>query len=119
MKKFIAILLILILGFICPYGYGGSSDELTTSQTVAFGAGCFDGIIIQSDGTNDITLNIYDNTSAAGKKLIPEAIIVTSSTNRYHSIGFDGEPCQNRYSNGIYVEVTTAGTVKYTVYYRG
>jgi hypothetical protein len=93
-----------------------ASDEGTASASVVTGPGLLDGIILNTDGTNPVTLNIYDNTAASGTQLIPDdTVITTSSTARLSKISFS-PPL--RFNTGVYVEVTTSGAVGYIVYYR-
>jgi hypothetical protein len=116
---FITILALLI------GGVGSVSAEQSTetaSAAITTVGGCFLGIVFFTDGTNAVTVNIYDNASAAsGTKLIPtDTVITTSSSDRLRSIGFDADDrrCDVQYFNGLYVEITCAGDVSYTVYYK-
>ena len=80
-------------------------------------AGFFHGIIITTDGTNSVTLDIYDNASAAtGTKLIPTLVIPSSSSNRSLVIVF---PNPIQVQNGIYVNSSVAGggAYAYMAYY--
>jgi len=93
-----------------------STGARTGDSLINSGITLFGGIIVVTDGTNAVTVEIYDNTSAAGAKLIPTWVVTTSATQRSASIGF-GAPI--KCMNGIYVDITTSGTVEYTVYYMG
>ena len=91
------------------------TDQQTTSTACVAEACYFHGIAVITDGTNSVTIDIYDNASAAsGTKLIPTWVIPTSSTNLY--AGYDA-PHPIRCKNGIYVNVTCEGDVKYIIYY--
>jgi hypothetical protein len=91
------------------------SDDATASGAVATGNGVFEGIWIGTDGTNAVTVTVYDNaTAASGRQFFPTWVISTSAANRAQAVSFEpGLP----YGNGIYVSVTCAGTVHYVVYY--
>jgi len=83
-----------------------SGTALTASGLVLTGSGQFHGFAIKCDGTNDVTVNVYDNTAASGTKLIPADTV------------FDGTVKANAWSesppisvdNGIYIEITCSGT---------
>lgn len=65
----------------------------------------FHGLIVKTDGTNDVTLSIYANTAASGTKLIPEDIVVLGITKIFaYSLG-PAIWC----AAGIYVKVSVAG----------
>lgn len=92
----------------------GNSQAFTSNKTadalIYTGSGEFKGFVIQPDGTNDVTITFYDNTSATGTKLVC-------------TMTFDGAggpqalqlPVAVPFFNGIYADVTTNGTVEYTV----
>jgi len=121
MKKrfFKTLMLVVVLSLAVNVFAAREICQPTSQQTES--AACvaeacyFHGIAVITDGTNVVTLDIYDNASAAsGTKLIPTWVITTSSTNKY--AGFDA-PQPIRCKNGIYVNITCSGTVKYIVYY--
>ena len=91
------------------------SGEKTDDAKITTGYGYFRGIMLITDGSNSVTVDIYDNTSATGRKLIPTWTVTTSSTNRAQALAFDKEELY--YYSGIYVDVTTSGTVTYMIYY--
>ena len=89
------------------------TGDLTADGAAITGKGSFFGLWIVTDGTNNVTFDIYDNTSAAGTKIIPTTIIdVANGTAQTISFG-PGV----RYENGIYINLTTAGTVTFKAYY--
>ena len=91
------------------------SAEYDDDAAILAEAGWFHGITVITDGSNAVTVDIYDNASAAsGTKLIPTATITTSATDRIQTIN---PPKRIRVKNGIYVNVTCSGTVGYMVYY--
>jgi len=98
-----------------PEDWVRQSGIKTSSQTAVSGAGYLYGIMVSTDGTNDVTVVSYDNTAATGTKLHPDWVVTTSASNRAQVLGFDPPVAFN---NGVYVSVTTGGTVSYAVYYR-
>ncbi len=92
----------------------GYSTEYTADALVRTGEAHIYGIVIATDGTNAVTLDIHDGTTVAGSTIMPTTVIPTSATQRSGSIGFDPPVMCN---DGIYVNITTAGTLSYTVYY--
>jgi len=90
------------------------SLEYSASAAVVTGSGKFHGIIIITDGTYNVTLEIRDNTSADGPKLIPNMTITTSSKYLKEAISLS-PPVE--FHTGIYVKVTCSGTVGYMIYY--
>lgn len=121
MKKFFCLLAAILLipvaaiGWTPPQSWMVPTAVLTADAAAYTGVGFIYGILAESDGTNDITVQLYDNTAASGTKLAPLWRIATTSDNRSHYISFD-PPL--RVGTGCYVDVTTAGTVNYAVYYR-
>ena len=86
----------------------------TGSACILNGKGLFYGILLTTDATNAVTLDIYDSTTASGTKIIPTSTITTNSADRLRSISF---ALPLHVSNGIYVNVTCSGTVAYMVYF--
>jgi hypothetical protein len=119
MKKLFTIL--MVLAFLCapvfaftPSDRAHSSGEQTATATILTGDGYFHQIIVQPDGTNDVTISIYDSTAATGTEITPTFV-------------FDGDggaqatpPVWIYVNTGIYVVVSVAGagTVDYVVLYR-
>lgn len=95
-----------------------SSGSKTASALIRTGKGIFSGIIISTDGTNAVTLDIYDNTSAAGTKLVPTLTITSSAVDRVQSIKPPGAPVS--FETGLYVNVSVAGggSCSYVAYSR-
>ena len=96
-------------------GVNNITTEASVSTAIVSGKVAFCGIIIKTDGVNNITLNIYDNTIASGKPLVPTDTIILGNLrlvtlNYYPPI---------RCNSGIYVSVSVAGggTCSYQVIY--
>lgn len=92
-----------------------ATAEKDADALIATGYGYFRGIMIITDGTNAVTVSIYDNTAASGRELIPTWTVTTSATDRAQAISFAKEELY--YYVGIYVDITTSGTATYMIYY--
>lgn len=89
------------------------------NATITTGAGLFYGIVVRTDGTNDVTLNVYDNNAAtvSGTRLTPASIVIDGAS--YASgWAYSLDPAIT-YTTGIRVGVTVAGggTCAYDVLY--
>jgi len=114
MKKTIAIFtLILLLVTMSWAGDVRQSAQFGKDMCVATGDGLFHGIIVMTDGTYYASVDIYDNTATSGAKLIPTWDISTNSTDRSRTLSINPPA---RYYKGVYVDITTSGTIKYMVY---
>jgi len=89
------------------------STDKTADALIYTGYSNFTGILIITDGSNTVTVDIYDGTSTSGTKIIP-TIVFDPADNTNHVLSFLPPIKMN---DGIYIDVTTAGTVTYKVYY--
>ena len=91
-----------------------NKSKHTTSGTVITGKAAFGGLLIGTDGANDPVVTVYDNTSNSGTELIPTTTFDASA------LGLNGAmiPHPIHCSTGIYVEITTGGTVEVTILFR-
>lgn len=89
------------------------ANGLTSSGQAYTGSGTFHGFIIKCDGTNDVTINVYDNTSAAGIKLMPTDSIF-DGTIKLNALSFNPGVF---FDNGIYIEITCAGATEIKILY--
>ena len=119
-KTFLMVALAVMLSTTVAYSF--TPDYVLPTATKTASAACVTvpgylyGIMIITDGTNAVTVDIYDNASAAsGTKLIPSWIITTSATNRMQTLTLPNPVAAD---NGIYVNTSTSGTVAYMIYYR-
>lgn len=119
MKKIIFIIsLFLVLSFT-SLGFSGPGDTMkpsidyTADALVRTGKLNLYSIFFVTDGVNAVTVNLYDNTSAAGVNLTPTFVLAADPDNLNQTINFF-PPLQLR--TGLYVDITTAGTVTYKVY---
>ena len=117
MKKFLIILCIFLM-FVSTAWAGSAQKKIgsTADTLITAGTGWLKGLIINTDGTNSVTFDLYDNASAAsGNKIISSIVVTTSATNRVTTISFDQSECL--YFAGVYVDITTSGTVTYDVFF--
>ena len=120
-KKVLALLIALfVLAGSTSWAYTpswmGYSATYTLDQTAVYSGDCwFYGIVAATDGTNTVTFVVYDSLTNAGTQIFPDWIATTSVSNRTSAISFS-PPI--RMTTGISVDITTAGTVSYVVYYR-
>lgn len=117
MKRFIIILAVLAMTVAPALAFGPndaviSSGEKTADATVLTGGGYFKQIVVMPDGTNDVTVSVYDNTASSGTKLLPTLTFAGNGGPQA------SPPIWVRVDTGIRVDITTAGTVAYTVMYR-
>lgn len=87
-----------------------SSGNKTADALILTGKGVLKDLIINTDGTNNAAIIIYDNTSAAGTVVFTGTclgpnITCIVSLNR-------------KISTGIYADITTTGSLTYTIGYR-
>jgi len=89
-----------------------SDSEFTESGIMYTGEVCFCGIMIVADA--DVTINIYDNTEASGKKVTPTDCVICACPQMQI---MTGQPIWC--TNGLYLEITTTGTAKVKLLYDG
>jgi hypothetical protein len=113
MKKWIIAILALLV-FASPSwanSIGNTSDAAVTT-----GPGYLKGLIVHTDGTNACTVKAYDNaTAASGTKLFSDWVVTTSATDRVQALSFDDQEVP--YGNGVYIDITCAGTCTFDVYF--
>ncbi|MDD5353509.1 MAG: hypothetical protein PHS93_10135 [Candidatus Omnitrophica bacterium] len=118
MKK-IASIIILALLLAVSLSFAGAdlkSIGNTDDALITTGGGYFKGIVVHTDGTNAVTVSIYDNTAASGTKIISTITIPTSAVNRIFALGFNDNEIP--FIKGMYVDVTTSGTVTYDITFK-
>lgn len=91
-----------------------SSGEKTADAIIVTGKAILAGVQLISDLSNDPTLVIYDNTSAAGVKIFESVIdVATDAFDKYYTMPGGGIRCDL----GIYCDVTGTGA-SYIIHYR-
>lgn len=87
-----------------------STAVLAASALAATGRNMLHGVIIGTDGTNAATVTVYDNTSAAGKKVF-EAVV--EGTSRSRDFMFS-RPVRSEL--GLYVAISGTGATAQAYY---
>jgi len=82
-----------------------SSGAKTSSGKLSIGRCVFHGVLIATDGSHDAVVNLYDNTAASGKKIIPP--ITVSADQNYGGL-FVGSPGVF-VSHDIYLSISGTG----------
>lgn len=114
-KIIIALIFLMVLPLIgsadgIEYSAVQSGDALIVTGNVEF-----HGITITGDGTNSITVDIHNGTTVSGEKITPTLNFVQSSSAKTQVYGVSPPVNCN---TGIYINVTTAGTISYVVYFK-
>lgn len=94
-----------------------SHTKVTATGVVCASPGYLGGILIATDGANDISVTVHDNASAAsGNEIVPTTPIDASAK------GFNGFMLGGgalvRFDNGLYLTLTGDGSHEITFYYR-
>ena len=89
-------------------------SKKTVSGVIITGESHFFGFTLGTDGINDPTVTLYDNTAASGDEIVP------TTTYDASALGLNGMLLGNPLycANGIYVELSAAGTKEIVIYYR-
>ena len=117
MKKLsliLAVLLALVVSVPAIAADAVNWSTKTADAAITSGRVDFHGITVTPDGTNAVTVAIYDNTTGSGSKLAPSMTFAGNGGTQFYA-----PPYPKACLNGIYVDVTVAGggTVEYTVDY--
>jgi len=120
MKKYILAILLMLL---IPCGAMAFEDDFvlmtataTASGNAYTGAGYYYGCLVNTDGTNSVTLTVYDNTAESGTAfLLPPTVVTTSSSNYGTAISEDPPLPIN---TGITFTGTSSGSYTITFRYR-
>lgn len=116
MKKVFCAAVIIGLLFASPV-FGQEKlwpSALKSADALIYtGETMFCGIAATGDGTNAITFDVHDGTTTGGAKVIPTWNVPQSASSKTQA--FNMFPCVQMLS-GVYVNITTTGTVEYVVY---
>lgn len=101
---FICLALIVVPGYAVDLANVTYSSYAQTSDGAGWGNPCYlTKVKGKTDGTNNLTLKVYDNASAASGNVITEFTIIGADLK-------GGELFENlNVANGIYVDMTVAG----------
>ena len=118
--RIVFMVMILLLTLIITGNSYAEECKQTTTKTADSAAvtvpGFLCGIMVVTDGTNSVTVTGTDSsTSASGVSMFPAWVVTTSASNRAQTLTFENVL---RFSNGVYIDITTAGTVSYMVYWK-
>lgn len=87
------------------------STGLTADGALLTGPGVLHGLVVLTDGSNAVTVNLYDNTTnAAGTRVLPTGMVFAANP-QLQAFGFS-PPLD--ITTGVYLDLTCAGTV--TIY---
>jgi len=120
MKRIILILALLLALVTTPAIAAEQSCQQSAQYAadalVTTGSGLFYGVSALTDATNDVTMNIYDNTAGSGTKLVHTIVFTTSADNRVQTWSID-PPVE--YHTGIYVDAdTVSAATTYMIFYK-
>lgn len=86
----------------------------TGDALIISGRAEFHGITITGDGTNAVTVDIYNNIEKSGEKITPTLNFSQSATSKTQAYSVNPPV---RCNTGIYVDITTSGTASYVIYF--
>ena len=86
----------------------------TVSGLIITGESHFYGFTLGTDGVNDPTVTLYDNTAASGNEIVPTTTYDASALGLSGMLLGHAVYCRN----GIYVELSAVGTKEIVIYYR-
>ena len=116
MKKVLAIVLLMILVTAISFAADIRKVGVTADGAITSGSGYLKGIIVHTDGANSVTVDVYDNASAAsGSKLFSSWVVTSGASDRTSTLGFNGQECP--YFSGMYVDITTGGSATLDFYF--
>lgn len=84
-------------------GFATSTGELTADTLIVQKKGALCSVLVITDGTNAATVLIYDNTSAAGKKIAEFTVAGATGYGGRNWIFPVG------YENGLYMDISGTG----------
>lgn len=82
------------------------SESKTASALIKTGACAFAGLIVVTDGTNEVTVNIYDNIEASGSDRFCPTDMPIRGAAKVFTLDYE-PPIQGK--TGIYVKISIAG----------
>jgi hypothetical protein len=113
MKHIILAAIFILALFTVGYGaeIGPSPEKTADAIITANPGGQYAGMVVLTDGTNNCTVKVYDSATGADGKVVDDGICSTYTCKYLF-------PWPTPYSNGLYVDITTAGTCTYIIYYK-
>ena len=118
MKRFIQTSLLCLVLIVSVFAIAADTlvtPVATATSTPVTEACWFQGLALITDGTNNVTLNIYDGTGVTTTRLIPTNSTILGTDYRF---GYK-PPFPVRCSTGVHVTIAVAGggTCAYQVFY--
>jgi hypothetical protein len=113
MKRIVLSLIVFFALFTIGYSAEVSMSAAKTSDAAirTTGGGSYSGVIITTDGTNNCTVKVYDNASAASGNVLDDGTCAGAS------ITCKGlYPWPIPYYLGVYADMTTEGTCTYYIF---
>ena len=77
----------------------------SSSVIAVSGPAAFYGIAVKTDGTNNVRINVYDNTALGGTTLIPADTVIPGAARTWTFSWTPPVKC----TTGIYVEISVDG----------
>jgi hypothetical protein len=119
-KMKILLVVVLLVGILPAVAMASRSQQTigsAASALIATGPGYLKGLVVHTDGTNSVSVEIFDNTSAAGTQILSDWTVTTSATNRATTLYFSAGDCL--FNLGLYIKVTVGGggAVVFDTYY--
>jgi len=94
-------------------GWHSSGEKSAATQSIKTGAGVLHGIMIETDGAQDVTAQLSDDADGTSGTKLTTAIVVPA-TDRYGGVfGMNVA-----FSTGCYLTLSGSGTEVAIVYYR-
>jgi len=91
-----------------------SSGLKTADGVIRANKAILAGVHINTDGTNDALVVLYDNASAASGTVVFQQTVTGGDDSIPFSMPDGGVYCKN----GLYADITTSGTMSFIVYFR-
>jgi len=92
-----------------PVEYNEDTGVQTSAGIAVSGRCIFQGAIVKTDDTNDVTVTFYDSLEASGAKAIDTLVLQAEKGTHFIAVG---KMC----ANGIYVDIS-GGTFSWQVLY--
>ncbi len=91
------------------------SADKTADALIMTGSGNLYSLWLTLDGANDVTILAHDSVDNSGANLFP-SITISAGDLLHNTIVIPFDPPIS-YTTGLYIDITTAGTVTYKAYY--
>ena len=106
MKKLLMTLTLLLLlpALASAYDAANTSGKVTSNKLVYTGAGVLTAVIIVPDASNDVSVVVYDNTSASGTEIYEGGTSAGDKNNGGRNV-----PFPIVFQNGLYVTIDHGG----------